>query len=61
MIPLWFSKNHADSLLGLSGTVVEKVPLILLALTGRVINVQVGAVHTSRVLRQLASPHCEKC
>lgn len=43
MIPLWFY-NHTDSFLSLSGVVIEKVPLILLALTSRLINVQAGAV-----------------
>lgn len=42
-IPQWFY-NHTDSFLSLSGVVIEKVPLILLALTSRLINVQAGAV-----------------
>lgn len=43
MIPLWFY-NHTDPFLSLSGVVIEKVPLILLALSSRLINVQAGAV-----------------
>lgn len=39
MVPLWFCANHAYYFLSLSGTVIEKVPLILLAFMSRFINV----------------------
>lgn len=36
MIPLWFCNNYTYYFLSFSGAVIEKVPLILLAFTGKV-------------------------
>jgi hypothetical protein len=42
MIPLWFCTNHTYYFLGLSGAVIENVPLILLVFTSSFTNVQGG-------------------